>query len=381
MKSVLIVAAEASSAPYAKKILQLWQSQGEDIQAFGVGTLDMEQIGFERLGKSEEMAVVGAAEIIAQYSHLKSVFDSLVSAAALRKPKVAILMDYPEFNLMLSKRLHQLGIAVVYYISPQIWAWRQGRVETIKKYCKKVFVIFPFEIPFYEKHQVPCEFVGHPLLEDLDEKLFDPIFTKTHRHQVGLQDQDVVLGLMPGSRRLELKQHFSIQLQVARKMMDRYPDLKLVIMVAPTFEKEQLLPYLEDFRRPYILLKDDPYRMIHLSDLVLVASGTATLMVGLLLKPMVIMYRMQFVTWLFAKIFVRGTRFFGLVNLILGKQAVPERLQGQANVEELTACLSRYLDDENYKNQVVQDLSGLQSYLGNKGATEKVVRSLKEFLQ
>jgi lipid-A-disaccharide synthase len=152
-------------------------------------------------------------------------------------------------------------------------------------------------------------------------------------------------------------------------------------MVAPTFEKEQLLPYLEDFRRPYILFKDDPYRMIHLSDLVLVASGTATLMVGLLLKPMVIMYRMQFVTWLFAKIFVRGTRFFGLVNLILGKQAVPERLQGQANVEELTACLSRYLDDENYKNQVVQDLSGLQSYLGNKGATEKVVRSLKEFLQ
>ena len=209
MDQVLFVAAEASSVTYAQRILETWKKQGRNIHAFGVGSQDMENIGFERLGKSEEMAVVGAAEIISAYSHLKSVFDSLVAEAEKRRPKVAIVMDYPEFHLMLAKKLHALGIPVVYYISPQVWAWRKGRVKTIKKYCKKVFVLFPFEVPFYEEHGVPCEFVGHPLLDEMDDRLLnDPAYLKTHRNQCGIGDNELVLGLMPGSRRLELKQHF-----------------------------------------------------------------------------------------------------------------------------------------------------------------------------
>lgn len=382
MDQVLIVAAEASSVTYAQRILEAWQAQGRKVHAFGVGSQDMEKRGFERLGKSEEMAVVGAAEIIAQYSHLKGVFDSLVREAEKRRPKVAIVMDYPEFNLMLAKKLHALGIPVVYYISPQVWAWRKGRVKTIKKYCREVFVLFPFEVPFYEEHGVKCQFVGHPLLDELDERLIDdPEYLKTHRNQCGIRDDEIVLGLMPGSRRLELRQHFQIQLDTARILSKKYPNLKIVILTAPTFSKEQMQDSLEDFRLPYILLKDEPFRMIHLVDMMLVASGTATLQVGLLKKPMVIMYRMKWLTGLFAKLLVRGTKYFGLVNLILNKEAVPERFQGDVTPENMARLLDRYISDKAYHDQVVQDLGELRQYLGDKGATRRVVAALDEYFK
>lgn len=380
MDQVLIVAAEASSVTYAQRILELWKKQGRKVHAFGVGSQDMEDIGFERLGKSEEMAVVGAAEIISAYSHLKSVFDNLVSEAEKRRPKVAIVMDYPEFNLMLAKKLHALGIPVVYYISPQVWAWRKGRVKTIKKYCKKVFVLFPFEVKFYEEHGVPCEFVGHPLLDEIDDRLLtDETYRKTHRNQCGIRDDEIVLGLMPGSRRLELKQHFQIQLDTARILSKKYPNLKILILTAPTFTKEQIQDQLEDFRLPYILLKDEPFRMIHLVDMMLVASGTATLQVGLMRKPMVIMYRMKWLTGIFAKLFVRGAKYFGMVNLILDKEAVPERFQSEVTPQNLAQLLERYIKDGDYYHQVINDLSQVRQHLGDKGATERVVKSLEEF--
>lgn len=381
MNEVLIVAAEASSVTYAQRLLEYWQQQHFPVKAFGVGSQDMEKLGFERIGKAEEMAVVGAAEIISAYSRLKKVFDDLVAAAAVRRPKVAIVMDYPEFNLMLSKKLHALGIPVVYYISPQVWAWRKGRVKTIKKYCKKVFVLFPFEVPFYQEHQVPCEFVGHPILDELDEKLFDPEYFKTHRNQCGIRDDEVVLGLMPGSRNLELKQHFAIQLEVARRLAKKYQNLKILILVAPTFEKEKLEPYLEDFRLPYMIMKDEPSRMVHLADFVLVASGTATLMVGLLQKPMVIMYRMKFLTGVFARLFIRGVKFFGLANLILNREVCPERWQSEANPDTLFELMDRYFQDPKYAARVKEELGGLRQHLGDKGATQRVARSLEEFFR
>ncbi|ASD64120.1 lipid-A-disaccharide synthase [Bdellovibrio bacteriovorus] len=380
MDQVLIVAAEASSVTYAQRILEAWKRKGRKVHAFGVGSQDMEDIGFERLGKSEEMAVVGAAEIISAYSHLKSVFDSLVAEAEKRRPKVAIVMDYPEFNLMLAKKLHALGIPVVYYISPQVWAWRKGRVKTIKKYCKKVFVLFPFEVPFYEEHGVPVEFVGHPLLDELDERLIDDLdYRKTHRNQCGIRDNEIVLGLMPGSRRLEVKQHLDIQLDAARILSKKFPNLKVLILTAPTFTKEYMQDRLENFRLPYMLLKDEPFRMIHLVDMMLVASGTATLQVGLLKKPMVIMYKMKWLTGIFAKLFVRGTKYFGLVNLILNKEAVPELFQSEVTAENLAAELERYVLDKKYHDSVVADLGQVRQYLGDKGATERVVKALEEY--
>ncbi len=380
MNSILIVAAEASSVIYAQRILENLKAKNINVKAFGVGSRQMEELGFERLGKSEEMAIVGAAEIISHFGLLKSVFDGLVTAAAERKPKVAIVMDYPEFNLMLSKKLHALGIPVIYYISPQVWAWRKGRVHTIKKYCQKALLLFPFEIPFYSQHQVPHEFVGHPILDELDEKLLDPAYRILHRNQCGITDDEIVLGLMPGSRRLELKQHFAIQLETARKLSHVYKNLKILIMVAPSFEKDDLHPYLEDFKLPFVMIKDEPFRMIHLCDFVLATSGTATLLVGLLKKPMVIIYRMKALTAIFAKLVVRGTKYFGLVNLILQKEVAPERFQGDATPEKLVPLFQKYIDDPVYSESVRQQLGELRQHLGEKGATERVSQIILGYL-
>ncbi len=377
---VMIVAAEASSVTYAQRLLEYWKRNKTSVHAFGVGSAQMEAMGFERFGKSEEMAVVGAAEIIAHYKDLKAVFNKLVEEATRRRPRVVIVMDYPEFNLMLAKKMHAIGISVVYYISPQVWAWRKGRVETIKKYCKKVFVLFPFEVSFYEEHGVPCQFVGHPLLDELDEKLFEPNYQKTHRNQCGIGDNDIVLGLMPGSRHGEIKQHFEVQLDVARILSKKYDNLKILILVAPNFSKEQIQAYLEDFRLPFILLKDEPFRMIHLCDLMLVASGTATLQVGLMKKPMVIMYKVKWLTGIFVKIFVRGAKYFGLANLILNREVVPERFQSDVTAPNIAALLDKYIVDTEYRERVSEDLGQLRQHLGDKGATRRVAEALEEFL-
>lgn len=375
----MFVAAEASSSHYALTLIKLWKNQNLNIRTFGVGSRDMEKEGFEILGRSEEMAVVGASEIIAQYSKLKIVFDRLVEEAARRRPKVVVVMDYPEFNLLLSKKLHGLGLKVVYYISPQVWAWRKGRVKTIKKYCDKALLLFPFEVPFYQKHQVPSEFVGHPLLDELDDKYFDPEYQKIQRGRYGLQTDDIVLGLMPGSRRGELKNLLPQQLRVAARILKNNERVKLLILCAPTIDKEQIIEYLNDFKSPFQLIKTDPYEMINLTDIVLAASGTATLMVGLLEKPMIIMYRMSFVTVILAKMFIKG--YFGLVNLILGEMAVPERLQWELKDDELVDILENWISNPAKKNAVVAKLKTLITRLGNRGATTRVSNIILEYVK
>ena len=376
----MIVAAEASSAHYALKLMQHWKNEGKDYEYFGVGSDAMEQAGFERFGKSEEMAVVGAAEIFSQFSHLKSVFDTLVEQARLRKPNVVVVMDYPEFNLYLARKLHAMGLKIYYYISPQVWAWRKSRVETIKKFCVKAFLLFPFEVEFYKSRGVPYEFVGHPLLDELDPELIDPEKIAFNKEKFGVKRNEKILALMPGSRRGELDQHLDIQLEAARRLMKKYDFLRLAILVAPTIRKEQMLERLENFKSPYFLWQDDPNKMISLADFVFVASGTATMMVGLLQKPMVIMYKMKWSTGLFVKMFVRGVKFFGLVNLILGREVVPERMQADVNPDELFTLMDRYLSDQKYRLEVIEELKRLPHYLGEKGATVRVAHALEEHL-
>jgi lipid-A-disaccharide synthase len=381
MSDVLIIAAEASSSLFAQRLLEYWKLHNNPVKAFGVGSETMEQLGFERLGKSEDMAVVGLAEIAEHYSRLKAIFNSILEECKKRKPKVAVLMDYPGFNLRLAKELHGLGIPVVYYISPQIWAWRKGRVKIIKKYCDKMLVVFPFEVSFFEEAGVPCEFVGHPVLDEQKDKYADPVARKLHRNRCGIQDDEIVIGMMPGSRKSEIAHHLDIQMEVGRLLYKAYPKIRVLLMCAPTVDKDFLQAQIGDVRYPYMLLKDDPMEMIDLTDLVLVASGTAVLQVGLLAKPMVIMYKFKWLTGVIAKMIVRGVKFFGIVNLILDHEAVPERWQGEANAKNLYGLMKRYLDEPSYKAEVQQKLSSIKDRLGRRGATARVAKALDPYLQ
>lgn len=298
-----------------------------------------------------------------------------------RKPKFALLLDYPDFNLRLAKKLKALGIPVIYYISPQVWAWRTGRVNTIKQLVDHILVLFPFEEEFYKKHGVKVSFVGHPLLDELHRESYDENIRKEKRQRYGVGADEFVVGLMPGSRRSEIKHHLQVQLETLQVLMKTHPKVRPFLLVAPTLDRDEISDLINSRDIPIQLVKDDPTRMVHLTDAILCASGTATLMVGLLEKPMVIMYRMTSVTAWFAKKLVKHTKFFGLVNLIMDERVVPELFQEQANPEDMAKELARYIDDAQYRQATVDKLKKLKLRLGERGATEKVAAILAGYLK
>lgn len=382
--NILIVAAEASSAAYATHLIKNWRDEGRRIRTAGIGNREMESLGFEILGRTEELAVVGLQEIIAHWSDIKKAFYSIVEYAEKEKPDFVLLMDYPEFNLRLAKKLKALGVPVVYYISPQIWAWRTYRVHQIKKIVDLMLVIFPFEESFYKKHNVPVKFVGHPLLELLSDKLPKAHLIDQKRQELLSNlptEKTRILGLMPGSRRSELKFNLKIQIDSAHRLIESHPEIQPVMLVAPsldlTFVKQESEKY--GFRGSY--LQEEPFFMIQISDQILCASGTATLMVALCEKPMVIMYKMNAVSAFLAKRLVKHIPYFGMVNLILNKEAVPERFQERANPRELAQCLQNIFENKhNQRTQILDDLRLLKIRLGEGGGLKNLSKSLLEFV-
>ncbi len=379
-KKIMIIAAEASSAHYAAQLMKQWKKNDANHFFFGVGSNEMEVLGQHRIGKSEDMAVMGIAEIVRHYSFLRNIFYNLISYAEKNRPDIVVLMDYPDFNLRLAKKLKAMNIKIFYYISPQVWAWRQSRIHDIKAYCEKVFLLFPFEKTFYDQFQVPNTFVGHPLLDDLNPDLLDENKIFFQRSKYGIQKNEKVLALMPGSRHSEIEQLFQIQQDVARNLLKKHNHLRILICVAPPLSKEYMLKKLENFNLPYILIKEDPNLMISMADYVLVASGTATLMVGLLEKPMVIMYKMKWLTGIIGGVLLRRLKFFGLVNLILNEEVVPERKQKSVNANELTALMDRYMTDTDYTQKTIQKLKLLKTSLGDRGANQRVISELDRYL-
>ncbi len=380
MDSVLIVAAEASSSLYAQRLLQSWKSHGRDVRAFGIGSRSMEAEGFECLGRSEEMAVVGLQEVVKHLPHIKNVFYSLLEQAEKRKPKFALLLDYPDFNLRLAKELKKRGVKVVYYISPQVWAWRTGRVKNIRKNVDHMLVLFPFEEGFYREHGVKVDFVGHPALDELPTFLA-PNELKIRRNKFGVSDDEIVLGLMPGSRNSEIEHHLKSQLDAAALLVKKNPKVRPLLMVAPTLEREKLAQAMGDVAFPIQLVKENPNDMIALADVILVASGTATLMVGLMEKPMVIMYRMNALTAWFAKRLVTKTPYFGMVNLVMNRKIVPELFQEQASPEGMAREVEKLISDSPERSRMVSDLKQVKDRLGSKGATERVRHLLEAYFK
>jgi lipid-A-disaccharide synthase len=377
-KKILMIAAEASSVLYAQRLMQHWQKQGHDYEYFGIGNQEMLDLNFRCVGRAEELAVMGFVEVLRHYSDIRRVFYQILDEVKTAPPQVAVLLDYPGFNLKLAKELHALKIPVVYYISPQIWAWKKNRVFTVKKYVSKMLCIFPFEAEFYKKFDVPVEFIGHPLLDELDPALLDEESISLQRERMGIPKNKKVLGLMPGSRWGEVERHLPIQIEVARRLYKMVPDLFVMVMVAPTFNKEEIADRLENLRIPYILVKDEPFHMIRLADSILAASGTATLMVGLMEKPMVIMYIMNWLTAIIGRWMIPG--FFGLVNIINNREIVPEIFQRQAKPEVLCPLLEKSLLDKEYRIKMISELKQLQHQLGDRGATGRVAKSIEVYL-
>lgn len=378
---VLIVSAEPSSNLYAERIMEECTSRKLSIDFWGIGNQKMEDYGLTRFGKSEEMAVMGFQEVLKHYKDIKAVYNEILEEAKKGETKVAILMDYAEFNLKLSKDLHQLGVKVVFYIAPQIWAWRQGRVKQVREFVDELLCIFPFEESFYKKHGVKTQFVGHPLLDEIKESQLDLSQRELKRSKKGIEPGAPVLGLLPGSRKSELSLNFRAQLDTAKILKDSHPNLVVVVLAAPGMDQDLIRSYIELDDPEIIVLQDEPFEMLQVVDFALVASGTATLVTGLMQVPMLVMYKMKPVSAFLAKLLVsKNNPFFAMINLIFGKEFVPERFQNDANPKAMARLIEeKWFDDVTYQ-ATKEEIKELPKLLGSKGATNRVVDHLEAFL-
>lgn len=376
--NILIIAAEDSSAEYAAEFISYWKSASyPKLHFWGIGSSRMQSLGFENLSDTQDMAVVGLVEVIQHYSRLKIIFNQILQQCEEHKPKLAILMDYPGFNLKLAKELKLRGITVIYWIPPQVWAWRKSRVTQIKQYVDDVISVFPFEHTFYLEHGIRSHFFGHPLTDQIQPEFFNLESRNQRRLKSGIAPDKFVVGLMPGSRMSEIERHLDIQLQVATRIYKKFPGAVFLIPVAPSRSVEDIKSRIHFSSVPLIVQQRDPRLMIDLMDVAVVASGTATLLVALMEKPMVIMYKMNAFTAFLLRRLVKGVHFFGLPNLVANKKIVPELFQEQASVDQIEEHLLKLIGSMQDQEVVKKDLSALRQSMMNQSG---VIKKTAEFI-
>lgn len=379
-KEILIVAAEASSELYAGRIIDECRRRKLNVHFFGIGSRKMAEVGCEVVEYSENMAVVGLWEVLARWKVISHAFKKLLEISKIKKPKLALLLDYPDFNLRLAKKLYNMQIPIFYYISPQVWAWRTGRVKLIKRIIRKMLVVFPFEVAFYQSYNIDVKFVGHPLLDEIANSQLSANLRIEGRQRLNVQNDDFLVGLMPGSRESEIENNFVTQMNAAAIISKKIPNAKFMILVAPTLDIELIKTFIPpNAQINYVLVKDEPLKMIQLCDSCIVASGTATLMAALAETPMVIMYKMNALTAIIAKRLVKGN-FFGMPNLIFGEQVVPELFQQEASDLNLACETLKFIEDKKYLENTKHKLSQIKYKLGSSGANLKVVDEIQKFI-
>lgn len=361
---VLVIAGEASGDLHGSGVVRELKRRNPKIDVFGVGGDKMKQEGVNLIYHVNELGFMGFVEVLKHIPVLRSVQKTLETLLKLRKPDVVLLIDYPGFNLRFAKIAKRNGIRVVYYISPQVWAWHRSRVKTMKGIVDKMLVIFPFEVDLYRKEGVDAEFVGHPLLEGMQLDLDRAAFFKRY----GLDPSKKLLGVLPGSRVQEIEKIFPEMLKASREIAARQ-DMEVAVAVAPTLEERyfRALYPLEGVH----LIRGATYEVMAHADFALVTSGTATLETALFETPMVVVYRTSWLTYLLGRLLIQVENI-GLVNIVAGKTIVPECIQGRATAANLVREALRLLNDDAALEAARQELSLVRQKLGESGASQRV---------
>lgn len=364
---------------YAGELVSDLQSKlsTDSVSFFGCGGEKMRQAGVRTLVDSHSLAVLGPFEALSHLAHFYAALRLLVQEAERRRPCLAVLVDFPDFNLRLAKRLKALGIPVVYLISPQVWAWRSGRVEQMKRIVDRMLVILPFEREFYSARGMEVEYIGHPLVDRVKASRLKTEFFLSH----GLDITLPTVSLLPGSRTKEIKFHLPTLLQAARWLHWRRP-LQLLLPSASGLHRQLIQKALaeEGDQLPVKLIEDDTYNAVAHSDLAVVSSGTATLEAALLGTPLITVFKISNLTWIVGQYLVR-VPFYSLVNLIAGREIVPELFQENFTAERLYAEMACYLDHPEQLSRVRMDLASVKQRLGEGGAIHRAAEHILAWLQ
>ena len=332
----------------------------------------MEEADVRILYQVSEVAVVGITEVLPKMRFIHQALNELKGALKDNPPDLVVLIDYPGFNLNLAREAHDLGIPVLYYIPPQVWAWRERRVKKIAKRVDRVAVILPFEKEFYSRYGIQVEYVGHPLLEGLVDG--------RSRARPGIGgDHFPVVGLLPGSRNEEIARHMPPIMGAAETISRAYPDLRCILPLASTVGEEIVKPYLEKVKVHVTLCSANTREVLEACDLALIASGTATLEAAIAGTPMVILYKVSFLTYVITKLLAKVSHI-GLVNLVAGRGIVPELIQGDATDTRLAEEGLRLLEDETRREDMKENLRLVRDQLGQGGASERVAAIAGEMM-
>ena len=375
--TIAIVAGEASGDILGAGLVRALKQRLPDARFVGIGGPDMLAEGFESLFPMERLSVMGLVEVLGRLKELLHIRKTLVEYFCAEKPDVFIGIDAPDFNLPLEQKLHDAGIATVHYVSPSVWAWRQKRVLNIKQSTDHMLTLLPFEARFYEEHAIPVTFVGHPLAD----KIPLDIDVAGAREALGYHTEDQVVALMPGSRGGEVKRLGPLFLQAAQLMLQQQPQLKFVIPCANAQRREQLEQYLAEMSdMPIKLLDGQSHQAMAAADAILIASGTATLEAMLHKKPMVVSYRVAWLTYQILRRMVKS-EWVSLPNLLAGKALVPEILQDEATPERLAQeTLDAMENNARHREQADQYMAMHQTLRRNASeqAAEAVMGLLKK---
>lgn len=375
MKKVMIMAGEASGDLHGANLAREIRKLDPTAAIFGVGSRRMRDAGVRMLADASTISVVGITEVLTHIRAIYGVYARLKQFLREERPDVLVLIDFPDFNIMLGKAARKLGIPVVYYISPQVWVWRKGRIKTIAGLVKAMIVVFPFEVPLYEKAGVDVRFVGHPLTDVVRSEYS----REEARLSLGLAVNKRTIALMPGSRRSELVNLFPDMLRAAQLLLSRYDDLQFVLPLAPTLDLAFVRPYVDQGGVPVHIVEGRVYDVLQASDAAIVASGTATLETGLMAVPMAIVYRISALTYYVLTKLVRNLAHVGLVNIVAGQRLVPELIQHDVTPEKIADAISGMLDDRDRYHQIQDGLRKLREQLGAGGASARAASVVMEF--
>jgi lipid-A-disaccharide synthase len=362
--TVFISAGEASGDMHAGRLAEKIKGLRPSLRMLGLGGERMRSAGVELLFHVEQLSFMGFFEVISHLPFMRKVLRTSAQTLRRERPELVILVDYPGFNLRLATEARKLGLKVMYYIGPQIWAWGKSRLERIRRDVDKMVVILPFEEELYRDAGVDCEFVGHPLLEEIS---FNSDREEFYGH-LGIPREKLILGLLPGSRPQEVKRILPIMLKAAQKVTEKVSQIVPVVGLAPSLRAEIVRPYLRAYGKEVRLLQDGIYDLMSHSHLMMVASGTATLETAIAGTPFVIVYKTSLLTYLLARRMIL-IPYIGLVNVVAGKKIVPEFVQGRAKAEKISAELLSLLRDRQRYELMKTELEAIRGRLGEPGAS------------
>ena len=379
-KLVLIVAGEASADLHGANLVHAMKRLCPGAVFCGIGGDNMAQAGVKCFVSSADLAVVGLTGVFSKFrTHVKAA-NVLKSILKIYCPDLLILIDYPGFNLYMARIAKRLRVPVLYYISPQVWAWRRGRVKKIAKRVDRMAVILPFEKPFFQKTGLHVDYVGHPLMDAFEKKMGQTQPNSAIRHTSGGQVRNPqsairnpIVGFVPGSRREEVSNLLPVMIKAGEILKTEFPRIRFILPLAKTIPLEWLSPFLENTALDIEVHREGIYGALDGCHLALVTSGTATLDAAIMTVPMVVVYKVKPLTYQIGKRVIK-VPYLGLVNLVAGESVAPELIQDEATPERLAMMGRTFLADGALRQQTIRKLKMVKENLGRGGASERTAQ-------